>query len=733
MWARDRSFQPAGFFTPPPPRNSGPANPPPMVPMSERKRVSPAARCDLFHIAHKVPAGDSPYVRAKQVQLIDKNPSKAISLFWAAINAGDRVDSALKDMAVVMKQLDRAEEAIEAIKSFRHLCPYESQESLNNVLVELYKRAGRIEEEIEMLQSKLKRMDEGIAFSGKRTKTARAQGKKVQITVEQERSRVLGNLAWAYMQQGNYTTAEEHYKNALALEPDKNKQCNLAVCLMHMNRIIEARHLLQAVRDSSGNKPMDESYAKSFERAFEMLTELEQQSVLRPIQQNENYCTGISRTPKDFVSGYMPMPPRRWTDGPEGVTVIANEQHRESFRPGSCAKSFDKWKKDYDLKNTGDSRPSFSSKMKENQDGLIGTEVNPHEKTYASPVLYTQPRRPPWGFNDGHQRSEIWGHGVGSSNKKLPSERSTGNVRAHVVRNLNVDLLASTTGKSESTLSSPSLRDWRMPQGGAVARPVLQPISSMTSRGNEGHLPVRNEAMIDHSSEHTVNGDRRRVTWDKDGMKKFSAEPQMVDENAKALEISIDGGENQSTDTTVLRSMENMNASVEEDCLGDNSSGTLDNVCQSPADNEEPTPDFWKYSGKKSWADMVEEEEEEMRSGRTGYFDSWNTGDEFDDENRNPNTMTPQSPQFQTQMKDLSKKAESIDLKGVTSGNASSARNPTTRRSLVFDQQQELESVDYISSSPVAKEALNGNGSIYGKNLKLKTRNRLQSFQDITN
>ena len=74
-----------------------------------------------------------------KTQLIDKNPSKAISLFWAAINAGDRVDSALKDMAVVMKQLDRAEEAIEAIRSFRHLCAFESQESLNNVLVELFK------------------------------------------------------------------------------------------------------------------------------------------------------------------------------------------------------------------------------------------------------------------------------------------------------------------------------------------------------------------------------------------------------------------------------------------------------------------------------------------------------------------------------------------------------------------------------------------------------------------
>lgn len=70
---------------------------------------------------------------------MDKNPGKAVSMFWTAINAGDRVDSALKDMAVVMKQLDRSDEAIEAIKSFRHLCPTESQESLDNILLELYK------------------------------------------------------------------------------------------------------------------------------------------------------------------------------------------------------------------------------------------------------------------------------------------------------------------------------------------------------------------------------------------------------------------------------------------------------------------------------------------------------------------------------------------------------------------------------------------------------------------
>lgn len=50
-------------------------------------------------------------------------------------------------------------------------------------------RAGRIEEQIEMLQLKLKHIEDGIAFGGKKTKIARSQGKKVHMTVDQERSR----------------------------------------------------------------------------------------------------------------------------------------------------------------------------------------------------------------------------------------------------------------------------------------------------------------------------------------------------------------------------------------------------------------------------------------------------------------------------------------------------------------------------------------------------------------
>ncbi|KAJ0018188.1 hypothetical protein Pint_11271 [Pistacia integerrima] len=166
---------------------------------------------ELFHVVHKVPAGDSPYVKAKRIQLIEKDPNKAISMFWAAINAGDRVDSALKDMAVAMKQLDRSDEAIEAIKSFRHLCPDDSQESLDNILIELYKRSKRIEEEIELLQRKLKVTEEAIAFGAKNTKFVRSRGKKHEITFVKELSRILGNLAWAYLQKNDYQSAEQYY------------------------------------------------------------------------------------------------------------------------------------------------------------------------------------------------------------------------------------------------------------------------------------------------------------------------------------------------------------------------------------------------------------------------------------------------------------------------------------------------------------------------------------------
>ncbi|XP_058198647.1 protein SULFUR DEFICIENCY-INDUCED 1-like [Rhododendron vialii] len=224
-----------------------------------------------YHVIHKVPCGDGPYVKAKHAQLVQKDLEGAIVWFWKAINAGDRVDSALKDMAVVMKQMDRTEEAIEAIKSFRGRCSKQSQESLDNVLIDLYKKCGKADEQIVLIKQKLRLIYQGEAFNGKPTKTARSHGKKFQVSVRQETSKLLGNLGWAYMQKTNYIAAEVVYKKAQMIDPDTTKACNLAVCLIKQARDDEAHLVLEEVL--RGRLP-GSCNTKSRARAQELLLDL---------------------------------------------------------------------------------------------------------------------------------------------------------------------------------------------------------------------------------------------------------------------------------------------------------------------------------------------------------------------------------------------------------------------------------------------------------------------------
>ncbi|KAL0437276.1 UNVERIFIED_CONTAM: protein SULFUR DEFICIENCY-INDUCED 1 [Sesamum radiatum] len=259
---------------------------------------------NLFHVIHKVPSGDGPYVRAKHAQLVEKDPETAIVWFWKAINSGDRVDSALKDMAVVMKQLDRTEEAIEAVKSFRALCSRHAQESLDNVLIDLYKKCGKVDEQIVLLKHKLKMIYLGEAFNGKPTKTARSHGKKFQVSITQETSRILfsheirdatentvplnylyhddlnqGNLGWAYMQKSNFIAAEVVYRKAQMIDPDANKALNLCQCLIKQARYEEANLVLQDVLQYRLPGSDD---LRSRNRAEELWFELESQQHTGP-------------------------------------------------------------------------------------------------------------------------------------------------------------------------------------------------------------------------------------------------------------------------------------------------------------------------------------------------------------------------------------------------------------------------------------------------------------------
>lgn len=52
-------------------------------------------------------------------------------------------------------------------------------------------KCGKIDEQIEMLKRKLRLIYQGEVFRGKPTKTARSHGKKFQVSVKQETSRLL--------------------------------------------------------------------------------------------------------------------------------------------------------------------------------------------------------------------------------------------------------------------------------------------------------------------------------------------------------------------------------------------------------------------------------------------------------------------------------------------------------------------------------------------------------------
>ncbi|KAJ8758551.1 hypothetical protein K2173_000272 [Erythroxylum novogranatense] len=690
MRANREKKSPSMAFSTPPATWRSPYSHAVTMPMSERKRVSPGCKRDLFHVVYKVPAGDSPYVRAKHVQLIEKDPSKAISLFWAAINAGDRVDSALKDMAVVMKQLDRADEAIEAIKSFRHLCPYDSQESIDNVLIELYKRSGRIEEEIEILQQKLKDIEEGVAFGGKRTKTARSQGKKIQITVEQEQARILGNLAWAYLQHHNYGLAEQHYRKALSLEPDKNKQCNLAICLMHMNRFQEAKSLLQLVKVSCGNKGMDESYAKSYERASKMLDDLEltlelnsvehdadnKNSLPLPISRKLKEDTNSNSESQHFVCGYLNSR-RQNPEGPhvekEDKTFECNEENSEHKPPGSrsCFASPQaaigcKWMTCSYFQCPGERSDFTKSKRSGDSTTLTGTDLTSAHKMFPSPapVLYTQPKR--W-----HDERRIkWR----VDRVELPAE----NELIHTVKNLNSELRDSTEGqseptlrKSQSSLVSPSNEEWRR-----------------TSRKNEVDSWKNMSASEPEVRDQTMRRwpDSHRTTWNwsvyEDGghmeprmelsriNAKFPLEEVIVAENALLSESSTEGQKDQISGGTVCRNI---------------------NATESAEDQSKERKHF-----SKRWADLVEEEEDILLHGEDD-FDDWVYGDELSVENLKPNIAVGS----------ICRKLGAFDLKdgSGTSDNAVWTRDSTVRRSLRFKGE---------------------------KDTNMKRKNRLQVFRDIT-
>ena len=173
--------------------------------------------------ASGIPRGSTPYARAKRVQLIEKDLERAAQLLRDAIKQGDNVESAVKDLAALLVQLGRADEAIQVLE--RNRMRISNQQSVDNMLIGFYQNAGKHDKAIELLHKKLEQ--------------ANTQSKKAQI---------LWQIAIGHLRKEDYAQAEQTFRKVLQAQPDnRTAQRNIALCLFKQERYEEAQHILNRI------------------------------------------------------------------------------------------------------------------------------------------------------------------------------------------------------------------------------------------------------------------------------------------------------------------------------------------------------------------------------------------------------------------------------------------------------------------------------------------------------
>ncbi|WP_151729066.1 tetratricopeptide repeat protein [Thermogemmatispora aurantia] len=176
-----------------------------------------------FARASGVPRGSNPYARAKRKQLIEKDLEGAIPLFREAIRFGDTLDSAVKDLAALLMQLNRPAEAIEVLQQNRH--HLSDKQRIDNLLVDAYYKAGQYQGAITLLRQML--------------------SQRPPLPTSRQ-AQLHWRIAICYLKQEHPNEAERAMRQVLKLEPDNRAaQRNLALCLLKQGRTEEAEALLR--------------------------------------------------------------------------------------------------------------------------------------------------------------------------------------------------------------------------------------------------------------------------------------------------------------------------------------------------------------------------------------------------------------------------------------------------------------------------------------------------------
>ncbi|WP_322820220.1 tetratricopeptide repeat protein [Chloroflexus sp.] len=170
-----------------------------------------------------VPRGTNPYARAKRAQLIEKDFEKAVRLLQEAINKGDNIESAIKDLASLLVQQGKAEEAVWVLEQYRR--KIRDQKSVDNMLIGFYQNAGQYDSAITLLEGKLS-----------------------QAMNESKKTAILWQIANCHLRKEDYVQAERTLRKVLEMQPDnKIAQRNIAICLFKQMRYDEAKSILNQI------------------------------------------------------------------------------------------------------------------------------------------------------------------------------------------------------------------------------------------------------------------------------------------------------------------------------------------------------------------------------------------------------------------------------------------------------------------------------------------------------
>ena len=177
-----------------------------------------------------VPKGSNPYARARRAQLIEKDLEEAERLLRKAIGRKDNLESAIKDLAMLLAQKGRTQEAIDVLVKNRKII--RSKQSVDNMLIHIYEKAGKYDLAIALLRKKLHY-----------TKS------------KEKRIRILLKIGNNFLRQEDYKKVEEVFNEALRLDPQNTvAKRNLAISFSKQKRYDEAEKILNKILDTSPNR-----------------------------------------------------------------------------------------------------------------------------------------------------------------------------------------------------------------------------------------------------------------------------------------------------------------------------------------------------------------------------------------------------------------------------------------------------------------------------------------------